>query len=279
MGSRLMNPLSQTQSISTAACEAVSHRGLVRPRNQDMFLVRPKIGLFVVADGMGGLAHGERASQAVIDGLSGSPPASALDAWVAQCLTRVNDDLLWEAEMETAGMMGSTVVALLVGQGRFTCLWAGDSRAYRLRAGYLEQLTIDHTPIQEMIDAGVAETDLLAGDLTERASLAHLVTRAVGTERRFVPGRNCGRAELGDVFLLCTDGLTKTVADASIGALLAERDSHGAALRLVTAAIEAGGPDNVTALVARIGATSDAEYGAAADDTRFTPACDPREPR
>jgi len=243
-----------------------------------MFLVRPEIGLFVVADGMGGLAHGEKASQAVIDGLSGSPPASALDAWVAQCLTTVNDDLLWEAEMGTTPMMGSTVVALLVGQGRFTCLWAGDSRAYRLRASHLEQLTIDHTPIQEMIDAGVVAANFPADDVTEHASLAHLVTRAVGTERRFVPGRHCGRADPGDVFLLCTDGLTKTVADMSIGALLARSDSHGAALRLVNAAIAAGGPDNVTALVARIGAGSDAAYGSAADDAWLTPADDRRKP-
>ena len=231
-----------------AGTEAATHQGHVRQINQDAYLARPEIGLWAVADGIGGMAHGEKASRAIVNALAGvmqEGTAGDLIATVDTCLTRVNDDLRWEAQMGVSTtMIGSTVVVLLIEGARFTCLWAGDSRLYRLRAGVLELLTSDHTPIQEMIDAGLMEYGSAIGH-----PLDHIVNRAVGTEAHFALDCTSGATEPDDVFLLCTDGLTKSLEEAAIGWLLGAGDRKNRAQHLVDAALQAGASDNITAVV------------------------------
>jgi len=221
-----------------------SHRGCHRTDNQDAFLERHDIGLWAVADGMGGLAHGARASQAIVQALTGLKPGAGLADRVGACLAKVNDDLHWDATMTDGGrMMGSTVVILLVTGDRFLCLWAGDSRLYRWRRGSLLRVTSDHTPIQGLLDAG------LVRDEQALRGLDHVVTRAVGTQVGLDLDRIEGVMETGDIYLLCTDGLSKVVDEGAIASLLVSDGPARAVDRLIAAALAAGGPDNVTALV------------------------------
>lgn len=227
------------------ASVAASHCGLVRAKNQDAFLENPRLGLWAIADGMGGLASGERASRAVVDALARLEPGTALADRVEVCMIQVNDDLRWEAAMSDGGsMMGSTVVVLLVeGQG-FVCLWAGDSRLYRWRNGSLQRMTSDHTPRQALLNAGLVQPEhpMLQG-------LDHMVSRAVGIEDTFRFDRVEGVIEPGDLFLLCTDGLSKVIDEAVICTMLGSAIPAHAIQHLIQAALLAGGPDNVTAVI------------------------------
>jgi serine/threonine protein phosphatase PrpC len=220
----------------------------VRTNNQDAFLEYPELSLWAVADGMGGLASGELASRAVVEALARLEPGEGLADRVDAALARVNDDLRWQAEMSEGGrMMGSTVVVLLIEERSFVCLWAGDSRLYRWRNGLLQQLTSDHTPIQELLDAGLVRP----GQAPNRA-LDHMISRAVGTELVCKLDRIEGAIEPDDIFLLCTDGLSKVIDEATIGVLLGADTPVRAVQHLIEAALLAGGPDNVTALIVAV---------------------------
>jgi serine/threonine protein phosphatase PrpC len=240
----------QRPAALRTASAAASHGGRVRANNQDAFLEYPDLNLWAVADGMGGLASGEVASRAVVEALASLEPGAGLADRVDATLGRVNDDLRWQAEMSEGGrMMGSTVVVLLVEERSFVCLWAGDSRLYRWRNGFLQQLTSDHTPIQGLLDAGVVRP----GQAPNRA-LDHMISRAVGTEIVCKLDRLEGVIEPGDTFLLCTDGLSKVVDETAIGILLGADVPDEAVRHLIEAALLAGGPDNVTALIVAVGA-------------------------
>jgi hypothetical protein len=141
-------------------------------------------------------------------------------------------------------MMGSTVVVLLVDGPAFICLWAGDSRIYRWRNGSLQQLTSDHTPIQGLLDAGLVPTDHAS-----YKGLDHMVNRAVGTEVTFKLDRIDGVIQPGDAFLLCSDGLSKVIDEAAIATLMGSDIPARAVQHLIEAALLAGGPDNVTAVI------------------------------
>ncbi len=222
---------------------AMTHPGAVRPYNEDALVCRPDAGLWAVADGAGGHQAGDVASGMIAQALEALPASLPPD----QALTEVRLRLaaVHEALRGMAapgGMIASTVVVLLIRDGYFACLWAGDSRAYRLRHGRLQPMTKDHSLVQEMVDSG-----MLTEDEAEQHPKSNVITRAVGAgDPRLQLDKVTGPLEPGDRFLLCSDGLCKTLDRATLAHLAAEPDP---AERLVAAALAAGVRDNVTAVV------------------------------
>lgn len=219
--------------------------GRVRSLNEDSYLSRPDLGLWVVADGMGGHDHGDRASRLITDRLGEiENPGSARDLLrcVEQTLSRINDELRREAEPH--GIIGSTVVALLVFDGHFACVWSGDSRIYRLSRGSFEQLTTDHTMIQEMVDEG-----RLSPQQARHHPLGNRITRAVGADNALQIEVIQGEIGSGDRFLLCSDGLTGELDDDRIVALLKGAGLEEAADKLLHAVLSTEARDNVTFVI------------------------------
>jgi PPM family protein phosphatase len=223
--------------------------GRQRSENEDSFYVRPPI--FVVADGMGGAQAGEVASKAAADAfdrdLPDAPPERILRETIEAANREIHD--LARSDPARAGM-GTTITAAIVdAEGEEVGIGhVGDSRAYRLREGRLEQLTRDHSLVEEMRRKGQI-TDAQAVDHPQRS----IITRALGPEPRVEVDLQTVPASPGDVFLLCSDGLTTMVDEERIGAVLAEASSMKQAVRsLVDAANEAGGRDNITALAFRL---------------------------
>jgi type VI secretion system protein ImpM len=220
---------------------AASDVGRVRQNNQDAFIERSEIGIWVVADGLGGLDDGEHASRMVCDAFADFAPASSFEDTVDAARARVqavNDHLRVAAAQSLHQVRsGSTVVVLLVRGRQCAVLWAGDSRVYRWRRGRLEQLTRDHH------DRGVAGP----GDDAQPDS--HVVTQAVGIQTRLSLDVSRDQVMVGDRFLLCSDGLTRVLTEARIREWMESADIRTAVNGLVEATLAAGAPDNVTALV------------------------------
>lgn len=265
-----MDPTLESPHLPKAlSVTGLSDIGRVRRRNEDSLSLIPDLGVVVVADGMGGHPGGDVASQIAADTtarllghavaeseLNGAGEFVApLRVAMARCMQSAHDEVRGRgaADPELEGM-GTTLTAMAVDakSGAFVLGHVGDSRAYRFRSGKLTQLTRDDTWIQEQIERGdISEVN------AKRSPYAHLLTQCVGLEDAPVPQVVDGRAEPGDAFLLCTDGLVGMLDDAQMERLLSERlgpDSSGgprarvAAVKgLLDAANEAGGHDNITA--------------------------------
>jgi PPM family protein phosphatase len=226
-----------------------SDTGRQRNANEDSFFVRAPI--FVVADGMGGAQAGEVASKAAADAfdvdLPDAPPERVLRETIDAANRTIHE--LARADPSRAGM-GTTLTAAIVNSEREEVAigHVGDSRAYRLRAGRLEQLTRDHSLVEEMRRKGQL-TDAQAEDHPQRS----IITRALGPEPDVEPDVHTVAAAPGDVFLICSDGLTTMLGEAQIVKLLAGAGSMDAAVRaLVDEANRAGGRDNITVLAFRL---------------------------
>lgn len=225
----------------------LSHVGRVRQLNEDAWLARPDLGLWAVADGMGGHSRGDLASRTVVESLGRL--ALATDA--RSHLRAVEDALGWaHAELHrrasgTGDLCGSTAVVLLAFGRHYAVVWAGDSRAYRLRAGRLERLTRDHSAVEEMVGHGL---------LTPAEARVHpfrnRITRAVGIEGPLALDRHQGELAPGDVLLLCSDGLTGHLDDDEIAGMIAGRPLETAAQALIEATLADGATDNVTVVLA-----------------------------
>ena len=226
------------------ASHAATHAGAVRPRNEDALLDRPDLGLWAVADGAGGHGAGDVASAAIIAALRLIPPglsAAELLAQVRLRLQAVHAELQEEAERRGPGrILASTVVVMLSRGEHFAMLWAGDSRGYLLRQGMLTRVTRDHSLVQELVDQGT-----LREEEAESHPQANVITRAIGAHGALELDKVSGRIAEGDRFLLCTDGLFKTIAEAEITAMLA---GGADAAAIVTEAVGRGARDNVSAV-------------------------------
>ncbi len=221
---------------------ANSHPGAVRSHNEDAFVDRSDIGLWAVADGAGGHDAGEVASgrlKEVLDSIPSGLSASELLAQVRLRVAEVHQELRDEAERRgPRSMIASTLVVLLARDGHFACVWAGDSRVYLLRDGTLVQVTRDHSLVQELVDAGSITADEADGH-----PRANVITRAVGAAESLELDKVSNRLAAGDRFLLCSDGLSKTLSDAELAALLADPIP---ADRLVDEALARRATDNIT---------------------------------
>jgi protein phosphatase len=237
---------------------AATDRGQLRSNNEDAYLVLAQQRVFAVADGMGGHAAGEVASQLAIDSVAQlRVPSDATAADLSELLTsaivRANQTISEDGERVVAHSgMGTTLTALGVTADLQTAVLGhvGDSRAYRLRGGELEQITRDHTWVQEQIESGA-----LAPAQARSHLYAGVLTRALGTQEAVEVDTSVLEIESGDVYLLCSDGLTGMVADESIAAILRNDGSLAeSADRLITEANARGGRDNITVVLVRVSA-------------------------
>jgi PPM family protein phosphatase len=233
---------------------STSHTGKVRRTNEDAFLDQPP--LFVVADGMGGARAGELASRLAIDTFRelAATEGETAENRLRRTILESNRRVLERAKNDpaTAGM-GSTVTAALVDGDRVVLGHVGDSRAYLLRDGALQQLSHDHSLVAELERAG---------RLTREEAAVHpqrsVITRALGAGPELEVDTSVVQVRDGDVLLLCSDGLSGLVGDQAIANLLADGPLVDGVRRLVRAANDAGGDDNVTAVAFRIGGDPDA---------------------
>ncbi len=230
------------------ASAGASNVGAVRRINEDCWIARPDIGLWAVADGMGGHQAGDVASRTVIESLAeveASDDPAALIAAVQGAIERANSALRAEVARRDSGtVIGTTVVAFVAQGAHGTCLWAGDSRLYRLRGGELTHLSHDHSYVQDLVDAGVLKVEE-----AERHPMANVITRAVGTSDTIALDRITEHLVPGDIFLVCTDGLSKMVAEPDIEAILKNTALPAQPEALIAAALAKGGTDNITAVV------------------------------
>jgi PPM family protein phosphatase len=232
---------------------AASDRGRKRPTNEDAFGYSVEDGVFLVCDGMGGAAAGEVASSLAVDEvmrvLTDRAPDTPLSSLIEQAIGAANTVIYSRAQSNTKlNGMGTTLVALVAEERRIQILNIGDSRCYRLRSGNLEQITQDHSLVDEQVRLGrmsVAEA--------ERSPLRNVITRALGTQSRVTADIFDVEAECGDLFLLCSDGLTREVSDSGIASIIsADRTLAELCGDLVNAANQAGGGDNITCLLVRV---------------------------
>lgn len=225
----------------------VTDTGRRRLRNEDAFVCEPP--LFAVADGMGGARAGETAARLAAAALEESGGRASGQEGLVALIVEANRRI-WEqavGDPSKAGM-GTTVTAALVDSGAGTVAigHVGDSRAYRMRAGVLEQLTTDHSLVAELVSSGV-----LTPEEAERHPQRSAITRALGTEPSVDVEAFTVAGEPGDVFLICSDGLPTMVSDGGVAAaiLSAEGDPGRAAEALVAAANARGGEDNITVVL------------------------------
>ncbi|AFL74251.1 PP2C family protein-serine/threonine phosphatase [Thiocystis violascens] len=238
-------------NLQTPACRWISggatDTGKTRKINQDAYLDRPDLGLWAVADGMGGHRDGGMASRLLVDRLGQLAHPQLLGA-AAETVSRIIEDtnrhLVDEAARQGGEIIGSTIVAVMAVGDHCAILWAGDSRAYRLRKGDLTQLTLDHTQVQEMVEQG-----LLTRAQADLHPLSNVLVRAVGGDVELKVDRRVEALLDGDRYLLCSDGLLKEVTEDRIARMLDQPDPRETAQSLVQAACDAGGRDNVTVVV------------------------------
>jgi protein phosphatase len=232
-------------SIETGA---TTNTGRVRDHNEDSFMTRPESGVWVVADGMGGHAAGDVASQTITGEMeSVGVPISAgdLQARFMERLNRAHARIVEYAASIGGGTVGATLVGLLIFDNSYACIWSGDSRIYLFRDGVLTQLTRDHTEVRELLEAGI---------ITEQEAATwhrkNVITRAIGVSQE----PNCdvvsGDLRPGDIFLLCSDGLTEHNDDNDLAMHLADgRSAQDKSDGLIYQTLERGAKDNVTAVV------------------------------
>jgi serine/threonine protein phosphatase PrpC len=219
----------------------ISDVGRLRPSNQDAFAELNAAGVWVVADGMGGYRDGDVASRMVCAGLQGLGTDGSLEDAIEVLRQRMSDvnRRLYEASVRRINpiVSGSTVAMLLVRRTSCAVLWAGDSRIYRWRQNRLVQLTTDHT--------WAAELNLQHPD--EEAD--HAITRAVGGESTLSLDVRRDRVQLGDRYLICSDGLTRELNDMEIAVAMSLPDTKACAQKLIDATLRAGARDNVTVVI------------------------------
>ncbi len=228
---------------------AMTDVGAVRKHNEDNMLSRPDLGLWVVADGAGGHDSGEVASGMIVAELDRLPKhlsGAEVLSEVRLIMSQVHQTLRQEAAARGPDtVIASTFVSLILRDTHFACLWAGDSRAYLLRHGHLSQISRDHSLVQELVDSGN-----LAPEDAENHPHANIITRAVGADSETLElDKVIGQIEPGDRFLLCSDGLSKTLSDAEITSLLGAPDGVPPTELLIAAALAHRVNDNVTAVV------------------------------
>ena len=244
------NNLSETKVRYAVA--ALSDCGSVRPTNEDTCKYSAEHGVYVVCDGMGGAAAGEIASSMAVDTvlrlLNERDGETRLEEAVEEAIRAANEAIHSRAEADfQLNGMGTTLAGLVTEGRRVLVFNVGDSRCYLLRNGKLKQISQDHSLVEEQVRMGhMTQEEAL------RSPLRNVITRALGTQPSVEPDLFPLEAEDGDIFLLCSDGLTGEVPAAQIESLLAtDLPLEQLCANLVEAANLAGGHDNITCLLVR----------------------------
>ena len=224
--------------------------GMVRSVNEDSVMTKPEIGLWAVADGMGGYEAGDVASNMIVSSLSEIEKYEHLDIFVDEIEDKIHDAnnriLEYSKIMHDGRILGSTIVSLLIKGQVGICLWAGDSRLYLLRNNQLQQLSRDHSHVQELIDQGSISLE----EATNHPD-ANVITRAVGTSNELYVDINAFNVQVGDTFLLCSDGLYNAVDESEIENQMRDHDTDNAVKQLIVKALENGAPDNVSIVIVK----------------------------
>jgi serine/threonine protein phosphatase PrpC len=226
-----------------------THQGRIRPINEDRFLCRPDAGVWLVADGMGGHSHGDIASSAIVQSVGDATVPGRYEKTVDTFTSGVfgAHEQIKEISRANGGLViGSTVAGLVMSAYRFSVIWSGDSRVYLVRDTRVRQLTTDHTEAQALLRKG-AITQQEAENWPRRNVIVH----AVGVDDAPHIEMTRGETRPGDMFVLCTDGLTNHVADEEIQILTASNTAQRACVELIRVALERGGKDNVSVVVVR----------------------------
>jgi len=232
----------------TYATGAATHVGKVRERNEDCYLVRPEIGLWAVADGMGGHESGDLASRLIVDTLNMIEPQATAAELLASCENHIAlaNQRLKQIGRARGGVVGATLAALLASEDHYACVWSGDSRVYLVRAGAILQLSRDHTEVQELVTAGT-----ITAEEAQHWPGRNSVTRAIGVFDKPDLEVSSGALLDGDSFVICSDGLTRHVSDREILTRASNGPAQAACDTLVSLALDRGGLDNVTVVVVR----------------------------
>ncbi|MEM9048527.1 MAG: protein phosphatase 2C domain-containing protein [Pseudomonadota bacterium] len=237
-------------SVKAVRFAARTHVGKVRKLNEDSILPMPDSGIFVLADGMGGHEGGDFASQSVVARIAAIPPmleAGALMRAVRMAILEAHREIAAEGARRGT-TMGTTVVAMILTDGHFACLWVGDSRLYLLRDGQIDQLSDDHSLVADLVRAG-----RLRPEEAEHHPRANVITRAVGVGETLEIDKVRGALRPGDRFLLCSDGLSRYAGEGDLERLLAGPGLDGVAEGLIEFALLHGGADNVSVIALEIG--------------------------
>ena len=234
---------------------AVTDRGRKRPSNEDSFGFSVEHGVYLVCDGMGGAAAGEIASSLAVDEVMAQlvrrADAAPMPQLAEEAICAGNKAIYTRSQRNPKlSGMGTTLVGLVVEERRVWVLNVGDSRCYRLRGRKLEQLTQDHSLVEEQVRLG-----RMTPAEAKRSPFRNVITRALGTQSSVTPDIFAFEAEPADLFLLCSDGLTRELPDSLIESLLSiDERIEELCTRLVNAANKAGGHDNITCLLVRAAA-------------------------
>ncbi len=248
--------------------------GRVRKNNEDCYAIEAALQLYVLSDGMGGEAHGEVASNLAVQTIlthcrqaensRATPIFGEVSTDVSERTNRLSSAVhlanrkVFEAAASNPEQkgMGATIVAAWIDAQRLSIAHVGDSRAYLLRAGSMEQLTADHSLVAEKVRVGI-----LTPQEADASEMQSVLTRAVGTSSSVEIDTNEQALLVGDFILLCSDGLTRMVTDPEIAStLLTSRSPQEAADRLVDLANDNGGVDNVTVIVLRVDEKSESVF-------------------
>jgi len=229
----------------TFKSSATTHVGMVRKVNQDSYAERSDIGVWAVADGMGGHEAGEIASAMVTDHIKRLPSneniVDMLDA-VERSIMAANQQLIERAaSYDSQRVPGSTVVVLIINGDQGAIVWAGDSRIYRHRDNQITQLTRDHSHVQDLVEQGV----ILESE-AESHPMANVITRAVGISEPLELDSQWIDVRPDDQFLLCSDGLSRLVTNEELQSMMDNKDSDEVTQSLLHTALVRGARDNVT---------------------------------
>ncbi len=227
-----------------------THTGHVRKFNEDSVFTNADIGIWLVADGMGGHNDGNVASAMIADAAAVfDEPASQLSLVenFKRKIYDVNTRLLNISNGDNALLVGSTVIALLIEGHSFSCIWAGDSRCYLVRSGAISQVSHDHTEVQDLVDQGT-----ISAHEAKTWPRRNVITRAVGADHDLQLETIVGDVRHGDCFILCSDGLTGHVSDQEIQTTVRWSRPREACDKLIDLALERGGKDNVSVVVVQV---------------------------
>jgi protein phosphatase len=239
-------------AVAHYAAAAVTDRGRKRESNEDAFGFSVEHGIYVVCDGMGGAAAGEIASSLAVDEmmrlLTNRAAARPLLEDAEAAVASANAAIFRRSQnSQNLNGMGTTLVSLLAEDQRGWLINVGDSRGYRMRNSHLEQITLDHSLVEEQVRMGRMDPAE-----AQRSPFKNVITRALGTQSSVTPDIFELENEPGDVFMLCSDGLTRELADPTIEWILKlDLPLQDLCTRLVEAANDSGGHDNITCLLVR----------------------------
>ena len=237
---------------------AETDRGLVRDINEDSYrIIEGSDGLpnlFVIADGMGGHSCGELASKTAVEYISGSALKGRLRSFLplerckpelVKLLEETNEAVYRKSlEIPSAVGMGTTLTMALIDEKAIAVAHVGDSRLYMLRAGKMEQLTTDHSYIEELVRQGS-----LTREEAEKQPRKNIITRAIGCFPELKVDVTILKTEKDDIFLICTDGLTNMLGDSEIYNIIKDAEPNAACKSLIEAALGKGGEDNITVIL------------------------------